>query len=101
MTPELKGFDPENLTAGELYAALKVHGDLILTIPADQVDNIKSRLSQYKTRYAANDKNRRLGYTILRGSARKVNSTEVIDLQVNLKGQEVLPIYDLRKPEEY
>jgi hypothetical protein len=93
--------DINNLTVGELYAALRVHGDLILTIPTTEVDSIKARLSQFKTRYGAEDKARRLAYATLRKSEKVLDGIHLIDLQITLKGQDVLPVYDLRKAEDF
>ena len=95
------GLDPENLTVEELYAALRIHEELILTVPLDEVENIKRRLSQYKTRRMADDKTRRLSFNAIKGNVKVGDKGALIELQVHLRGRDTLPIFDIRKPEEY
>lgn len=104
-TTGLDKLDPTNMTAAELYAALKEHGELIVTIPCGTLAKMKQDLANYKTRRSMADKALRLSYKIL--LTQKVRyikeggvDVPLQDVQINLKGADLLPIYDVKRPSE-
>ncbi len=106
MTQDTEGLDkldPTSMTAAELYAALKEHGELIITIPDASLAKVKQDLANYKTRRSMADKELRLSYKVL-GTAYAVADSRppayAIDVQIQLKGADLLPILNITRPSE-
>lgn len=103
-TTGLDKLDPTNMTAAELYGALREHGELIVTVPQHFLAKLKQDLANYKTRRSMADKALRLSYTKV-GKPYTVNVQPgcpqwMQDIQINLKGADLLPIYDIKRPSE-
>lgn len=90
------------LTFQEIYAAVLLNGEIIITVPAEVVDKVKQGLKNFKAKQAIRDRDNGVQPDSSTLSFKVASSSIVgaVDMRVSLTSKNLIPIIKLQIPDQ-